>query len=58
MSQLCVKVMVDDGSLSIAVLVYVGFKSLDIFDTPNMARTQHSCLIISISNYMSLRIVS
>ena len=30
MPQLCVKVMVDDGSLSIAVLVHVWFKSLHV----------------------------
>ena len=30
MSQLCVKVMVDDGSLSMAVFVHVGFKSLHV----------------------------
>ena len=30
MSQLCVKVMVDDGSMSMAVLVHVGFKSLHV----------------------------
>ena len=30
MSQLCVKVMVDDESLSIAVLVQVRFKSLHV----------------------------
>ena len=30
MSQLCVKVMVDDGCLSIAVLLHVGFKSLHV----------------------------
>ena len=42
MSQLCVKVMVDDGSLSIAVIVHGGLSHY------------MSC----ISNYMSLCIVS